>query len=146
MATAYTEIYKRFYDKISDYDLLDYNLDVREDMLERYLKAAQIEFEYVCKTDLTDNDDLLKQYNADLTEKEMEILAVGMLYNWYNPVIHNTDLTRTFLNTKDFNIHSSANLLTSLQESQKMIEYKYKKLIMDYSYHNADIANLANNT
>lgn len=144
MATAYTEIYKRFYDKITDYNMVDFDLDTREEILESYLKSAEVEFERICQKDLTDKDDYLKQYNEDLSNKEIEILASGMLYYWYSPMVHNTDLAHNILNTKDFSTYSPANLLSSLSNIHKEIKSNFRRLMVNYSFDNADIANLGN--
>lgn len=142
MATAYTDIYKRFVEKVSDYNLLEFNLDTREDILRSYLKSSEVDFQRICKTDLSDKDEKLQTYNQELTNKEIEILALGMLVHWYNPIIHNTDLLRNFLNTKDYTMYSNANLLMELNKSKKQVQEDLKRMIMDYSYENANILGL----
>ena len=75
MATPYETIYNRALAKITDYDLAllpDEDLHL---MFKGWLTSAISKFRK-CKSDLSDRDDELEIFNADLVDEEIEILAL----------------------------------------------------------------------
>ena len=142
MATPYSVIHARAIAKISDYDILKFDVSTREAMLYDYLLSAQVEFQRLCKVDLSDKDDILAQYNADLDEEIIEILATGEAYYWLCPKVLNTENLYNVLNTKDFSMYSPANLLKELQDLRDMFWKDFKRKMYEYTYRTADIAGL----
>lgn len=142
MATPYSVIHARAIAKISDYDILKFDISTREAMLYDYLLSAQVEFQRLCKVDLSDKDDILAQYNADLDEEIIEILATGEAYYWLCPKVLNTENLYNVLNTKDFSMYSPANLLKELQDLRDMFWKDFKRKMYEYTYRTADIAGL----
>ena len=82
MATPYDVIHSRAIAKLSDYDILKFDEDTRQQILDDYLLSSQIEFQRLCKINLSDKDTVLRQYNSDLNEEIIEILATGEAYFW----------------------------------------------------------------
>lgn len=142
MATPYSVIHARAIAKITDYDIVKFDISTREAMLHEYLVSAQVEFQRLCKIDLTDKDDILAQYNADLDEEIIEILATGEAYYWLCPKVLNTENLYNVLNTKDFSMYSPANLLNELQNLRDMFWKDFKRKMYEYTYRTADIASL----
>lgn len=142
MATPYSIIHARAIAKITDYDIVKFDISAREAMLHEYLVSAQVEFQRLCKVDLTDKDDILAQYNADLDEEIIEILATGEAYYWLCPKVLNTENLYNVLNTKDFSMYSPANLLNELQNLRDMFWKDFKRKMYEYTYRTADIASL----
>lgn len=142
MATPYSKIHGRAIAKFSDYDILKFDLSVREMILNDYLLSAQIEFQRMCKVDLSDRDDVLAQYNEDLDDEIVEILATGEAYYWLSPKVLNTENLHNVLNTKDFTTYSPANLLRELQNLRDMLWKDFKRKMFEYTYRSADIAGL----
>jgi hypothetical protein len=108
--TPYEEIYSAFSNKIKDYDLAELPIDAFEDILNSFMKSAIVKFKN-CSKDLSQRDDLLKQFNIDLSDEEIEIIASLMIVEWLNPSINTTELLQQNMSTKDFNIFSPANQL-----------------------------------
>lgn len=142
MATPYSVIHARAIAKITDYDILKFNISMREAMLNEYLLSAQVEFQRLCKVDLTDKDEILAQYNADLDDEIIEILATGEAYYWLCPKVLNTENLYNVLNTKDFSMYSPANLLSELQSLRDMFWKDFRRKMYEYTYRTADIARL----
>lgn len=142
MATPYSTIHARAIAKFSDYDILDFDISSREMILNDYLLSAQIEFQRLCNVDLSDKDDVLAQYNEDLSDEVIEILATGEAYYWLSPRVLNTENLYNVLNTKDFSLYSPANLLKELQSLKDMFWKDFKRKMFEYTYRTADIASL----
>lgn len=61
MATPFDVIHTRAIAKLTDYDILKLEPSMREQVLNEYLRSAQVEFQRLCKEDLSDRDDNLAQ-------------------------------------------------------------------------------------
>jgi hypothetical protein len=144
MATTYDVVYKRFLDKITDYDLPLFSDIQKEDILNGYLKSAIVDFKRPCKTDLTDRDDEYSQFNITLDDEIIEILAEIMVEKWLQPKLNNTENLKNALSTKDFSVFSPANLLDKIQTTYSLTKKQSKSLIRGYSFINSDIEELKN--
>ena len=78
MGAPYETIYSRCLAKLEDPTLLQLPEEDLEEMLHDYMLSA-IAKHRQCDHDLSDRDDELKQFNSDLTDLEVEILAILML-------------------------------------------------------------------
>ena len=74
MYTSYERIYEGFLAKIQSYDIYKMTEDDVRDCLHDYLVSAIPKF-HVCRTDLTDRDDLLQRFNQELSDTEIEIIV-----------------------------------------------------------------------
>ena len=75
MATPYQTVYDRALQKCTDYDLVTLSDVELTEMLHSWLLSAIAKFRQ-CKNDLKDRDDELAQFNSDLEDEEIEILAI----------------------------------------------------------------------
>lgn len=75
MATPYQTVYDRALQKYTDYDLVTLPDVELTEMLHGWLLSAIAKFRQ-CKNDLKDRDDELAQFNSDLEDEEIEILAI----------------------------------------------------------------------
>lgn len=142
MATSYSAIHARAIAKLTDYDILKLDPAEREQMLNDYLRSAQVEFQRLCKEDLSSHDDELAQYDVDLSDEVIEILATGEAYYWLYPKVLNTENLYNVLNTKDFSMYSPGNLLRELQTLKDSLWKDFKRKMFEYTYRTADIAGL----
>lgn len=143
MATQYTDIYDCFLGKISDYDFVQLDDFTQFTILGGYLKSAIADFEDTCKKDLEDRNDILAQFNVDLSAKEIEILATGMVVHWLEPRVLNTENLRNVLNTKDYSSFSPANLLEQMQTLLSTMKKHYRYMLVRYGYRNADLRTMS---
>lgn len=102
----------------------------------RYLRGATIKFD-TCEKDLTivSEDDGVSGYiKADLTEREIEILALGMVCRWLQRIVNSEDNLRNIITDHDFKKTSNANLLKNLMTLKKLHEEDFRKMKVDYTY------------
>lgn len=138
MPTKFEEIYSRALFKITDYSFTNIRDEVREEILQRYLIAAIVDFQHCCKIDLQDYDLEKKQFNNKLDDEIIEILALGIAYHWLRAQLLNREILRNQIHNKDYNSYSPANLLKEIRTLKDMLEQEYNGKINTYSFrHNA---------
>ena len=127
MGTKYEDIYERYRARVRNYDLLDYDSAVVNEIQLDLLNLSISDFEDVCVKDLSDRDDGLLLFNIDLSNREKDILALGMVLHFVEPYVYNTDSLRNALNTKDFSLYSPANLLEKMTELMTTTERRLQR-------------------
>lgn len=135
MATPYSEVYAAFLRRVSDTDLINLSEAELSNVLKSFLKGAIVQFNK-CKQDLSLRDDVLEQFNIDLTDREIEILGALMVVEWLRPIINTSYLLKQTLSTKDFKIYSQANHLDELMKLKREAEEDAERMIMGYLYDN----------
>ena len=142
MGTRYEEVYERYRGQVRNYEFLDYDAVTREAMQLDLLKMAISDFEDVCKQDLNDREDDLLEFNITLTNREKDILALGMIVHFVRQYVYNTDALQNGLSTKDFTLFSHANLLEKMTTLLTTTERQQMKEINLYSFRNGEISSL----
>ena len=118
MATPYEKIYNRFLQKISDFNLAevdDYSFD---EMMNSWLNSAVIRVRK-CQHDLSKRDDELQEFEEDLSDLEIELLALGMVDAWVSPMLNSTELTLQFIGGKEEKYYSQSQMLAELRNLKK---------------------------
>lgn len=77
-----------------------------------------------------------------LTNREKDILALGMVLHFVEPYVYNTDALQNALNTKDFTLYSPANLLEKMTDLMNITRKRLKGEINLYSFRNGEISSL----
>lgn len=139
MAVAFDIVYDAFRDKAIEYDLYELSDETSEDILRGWLKGATSKFSHTCISDLSDRDDDEKQFNTDLSEIEIDILAQCMVYMALKPKLNNSDLFKNGLSTRDYTTFSPANLLNAISDVYKRCEQETNSMINKYSFDNNDV-------
>lgn len=147
MATPFSEIYERALFKMKGHELFKLQNETasKEDIyavLYMYLVSAQADFEDLCETDLTDINIENNQYNNDLSNKEIEILALGIRYHYFSYLASNDELFRNSLSAKDYSLYSPANLLKEVNSAKEQYYQEYNHKMIDYTYRFDSIATL----
>ncbi len=142
MPTSFDEIYKRFLAKIADYEMLEYGEATLEEYLLDLLTASIDDFSELCKQDISTVDLSLSMFYVTLTQREKDILALGMVVHWIRPKVYNSDMLRNVLNTKDYSVYSPANLLEKMTDLLEKTETELDQKMKMYSYRNEDMASL----
>lgn len=142
MSTPYSKIYRRFLSKISDYDILTFDVSTQYSIMLDLLSGTCATFDRICKKDLDNRDDLILEFTDDLTSLEQEILAVGMVCSWLEPRVLDMRKLSQFINTKDYYSSSPANLIAQSKEILKSFKREYRFLINQYSYTEGDLETL----
>lgn len=136
MPTSYSEVYNSFLSKIDDYYIksqLQLDREFAEDMMLDYLKSATSKFTYSAK-DLSKRDDVLQHFNEELTNMEVEILAMLMIAEYLSPKIVRDEFLENRLGSKDYSEFSPANQLKQLRELKKSIVDEVNVLMIEYYY------------
>lgn len=142
MATPFTDIYARAIFRFADYKFLEQDTEIREGVLERYLMSAKTDFQRICKIDLDDYDLAQKQFNNDLGDEEIEILALGVAFYWVSYKTMNSELLKNVLNSKDYYYYSPANLLKELQTLRNTLRDEFRGRMRQYSFFDNDLETL----
>ena len=142
MGTKYEEVYERYRARVRNYEFLDYDAITRDEYQHDLLVLAISDFEDVCKQDLSDRDDETLRFNITLTNREKDILALGMVFHFVEPYVYNTDALQNALNTKDFTLYSPANLLEKMTDLMDLTNRRLKGEINLYSFRNGEISGL----
>ena len=135
MPVPYSNIYDMFLSDIKDHTLLDFEAEDREKILDDLRIKAETQFKQ-CKNDLSDKDNIEKQYNFDLTIEEQLIIATIMRKFWMNDKIYNLSLLKQGMSTKDWKQTSQAEHLLRLTALMSELNKEISKMIVDYCTYN----------
>jgi len=135
MPVPYFNIYDMFLSDIKDCTLLDFDAEDREKILDDLRIKAETQFRQ-CKNDLSDKDNIEKQYNFDLTIEEQLIIATIMRKFWMNDKIYNLSLLKQAMSTKDWKQTSQAEHLLRLTVLMSELNKEISKMIVDYCTYN----------
>ena len=142
MSTPYSDIYNDFLNKITDYDLPKFEDTDRQEILFGFMKSSCVKFKKVCKVDLYDRDEILKQFNNDLDDEIIDILSELMIVEWLKPKVLSSENMRNALSTKDYKLFSPTELLRELNKLSVTCKDNVRGLINDYSFSHADFTEL----
>jgi hypothetical protein len=142
MATQYSDVHNTFLGKITDYDLPKFEDTDKEEILHGYMKSACVNFKKICKVDLYDRNETLKQFNQTLDDEIIDIITELMIVEWLKPKVLSTENLKNCLSTKDFSLFSPANLLKEMRETLTLCKDNSRRLINNYSFTYADFTEL----
>lgn len=144
MATPYSKIYEAFIFKVKAYDLLMLLEEDREDILYIYMtsvcrKVFKTVMPYV---DLSDRNEDTKEFNNDIDDDVIDIIAECMITEWLKPQMYSDELLESRLNTKDFTEYSPAKLIEQMRYVYEMSKKESNVIINNYTFSHGDIAEL----
>ena len=131
MATPYETIYSRFLQKITDFNLAELDDFTLDGMLLGWLKSAIVRTR-ACDSDLSKRDDEFQEFEDDLSDVEIELLALGMTKSWLDQYLNSTELVTQFLGGKEEKFYSQAAHIKELRDLRSDITLEMQKL---HSYH-----------
>lgn len=140
MATPYSNIYARAMFRLRDTKLARLNDADKEYVLRQYMMSAISDFSSKCLTDLGARNEQEYSFEADLSDEEQEILALGISYYWLSSQVLNNELLKNKLSTKDYTYFSPANLLRESTELRDQVRKEYKSRITQYTYDHGNLA------
>lgn len=141
MATLYSTVYDRALSKITDYELANLPEYDLEAMLHGYLLSAIAKFRK-CKNDLKDRDEEIRQFNVDLEDEEIEILAIMVAREWLQPQVQSALLTKQIFSGKEQNYYSQAAHMKELMDMDTRLKVEAQKLMRDYTFANSSYFDL----
>ena len=136
MATPYEKIYNRFSQKITDFNLVevdDYTLD---EMLQGWLNSAIVRTRR-CKHDLSLRNDETQEFESDLLDIEIELLACGMLDAWVSQYLNSTENILQFIGGKEEKFYSQSSHIAELRSIKDDNLKEMNRLHNYYTYTNS---------
>lgn len=140
MATPYSKIYERFSQKITDFKLAELSDFILESMMQGWLQSAIVRTRK-CQHDLSLRDDELQEFNDDLSDLEIELLAMGMLDAWISQYLNSTENVLQFIGGKDEKYYSQAAHIAELRELKSQNLHEMERLHNYYTYTNSSYFN-----
>lgn len=138
--TLYSTLYERCLSKLEDPTLLQLPEEDLEQMLHDYMLSA-IAKHRKCEHDLSDRDEELKQFNSDLTDLEVEILAILMLREWISVRLHSVTNVLQVFSGKETKWFSQAQHIAELRAMDDTLKLEAQQLSRDWTYQNNDYFN-----
>lgn len=131
--TQYSTLYEKCLSKIEDPTLAMLPEEDLENLLYGYLMSAVAKHRK-CKHDLSDRDEVGKQFNADLSDLEIEILAIMMVREWISQQLHSVTLTLQVFSGKESKYYSQSAHIAELRELDDRLRLEAQQLSRDYTY------------
>lgn len=135
--TQYQAIYDKFTHKIEDFDLAQMKPDDQQMMLFGWLDSALALIQAECiqmQSDLTQRNDILRRFDADLKPNEIEAIALYMVGCWYEDRINSIEHTNMFLSTSDEKWNNQKDHLNALYEIQNKYFVRARNMFKNYNY------------
>lgn len=135
MATPFLKVYDAFLARITaDEWTLEEELAIVERDWQELLKMAIARFKYprvsleIEQVDQTDNDSQLAvyQFTDDLTNDEIQLLAVYMKHEWIKRCIASWENIRQLYTSKDFSQANHLDKLNDLEQAVALEVHKYE--------------------
>lgn len=142
MATPYSLIIDSYLAKIEDFKMLNLPVDdTIEDAIE-YMKVVCADFSPICLKNIMAYDDRVRQFSEDLSVREIDIIAKGMVVEWMRPIVYQSSAMMNVMNLKDASFFSPSKIMEQKMLAFEKAEKSYKNAKFDYSYDNGEIGEL----
>ena len=136
-------IINTFLDTISDYKILNYEDYLVDELAVGYMKRVCTKFDKICQADLSQQDDNEYAFLSDEIDDEIiDIVTDGMVVEWLRQYVNNSDNLENILNTNDFTMYSSKNLLAEIKSLYQDEQKAFTNSMREYSYNHGDLSNL----
>lgn len=134
MATPYEKLYENLLPKFRSYEIPLMSTEEVKDYLHDFIIPAISRF-HVCRKDLSDRDDVIQRFNADLSDIEIEILSNYLLIEYIDSeYIRVPSLLKVQLPSSDFRVFSPANFLDKLMAMHRTYVTENETLLSRYAW------------
>lgn len=110
--TSYEKVYGRFLNSMTDFYLADLDDHTLHEMLKEWLHSAIIKVR--TSNDLS-YDDENEVFDNELSDMDIELLAMGMRLSWLDQRINSTEYTSLFVAGKEEKFYSPSSQLSELR-------------------------------
>ena len=147
MGIPYDAFTGAFLNKISEFEFLALDDNIRTEIIDGFRKRAVTAFRKNCLVDLfTTGDDELRVYDVDVADEDaeelVEIISEGMVAQWLKPYVYQQELLQNVMNTRDYTLYSPAELLMRVGNAYAKVQKDYTQMIREYSYNHGDLSDL----
>ena len=133
--TSYEVIYGRFLNSTTDFNLAELDDYTLNEMLKGWLHTAIVKTR--TSGDLV-RDDENEVFNNDLSDLDIELLAMGMRLAWLDTSLNSTELTLMMLGGKEEKFYSQANHIEQLRSLRADTLREMQQLYTYSTYTNND--------
>lgn len=112
MGTPYEKVYGRFLNSTTDFNLAELDDHTLNEMLKDWLHSAIVKTR--TSGDLTRDYDN-EVFKNDLSDLDIELLAMGMRLAWLDQRINSTEYTNLFVGGKEEKFYSPSSQLSELR-------------------------------
>lgn len=99
MATPYEKVYGRFLNRTTDFNLAELDDHTLNEMLKSWLHSAIVNVR--SSSNLFARDDENEVFENDLSDLDIELLAMGMTMAWLDQTLNSSELTLQFIGGKE---------------------------------------------
>ena len=151
MPTKFSAIYERAMYKFTDYSFLFGGANdmrsqslatinaAKEAALQNYLMSAIVDVQHGCNIDLNDFNLETKQFNIELSNEIIELLALGVAFQWISAKALNSELLKNRIHNSDYKSYSPGNLLSVIETLRDKIGKEFRGKINTYSARNGNV-------
>jgi hypothetical protein len=118
LGTKFSSVYSKFFSKITDDMYMELTVDETRAMVKELLLNALPYFEFP-RQDINDYNEELACFGVELTNEEMNIIAIYMVVTWIDQQLASVENTRMKYSGSDFKFTSQANHLSKLITMKK---------------------------
>jgi hypothetical protein len=113
MATSFETVYGRFLNRTTDFNLVELDDHTLNEMLKGWLHSAIVKVR--TSSDLSKRDEENEVFESDLSDMDIELLAMGMTLSWLDQTLNSTELTLQFIGGKEEKVFSQAAHISELR-------------------------------
>ena len=113
--TSYETVYGRFLNRVTDFNLSELDDHTLNEMLKSWLHSAIVKTRTSSNLFARDNEN--EVFENDLSDLDIELLAMGMTLAWLDQTLNSTELTLQFLGGKEEKLKQ---LLLSVRCNRKL--------------------------
>ena len=135
MGTPYEKIYGRFLNHTTDFNLADLDDHTLSEMLKDWMHSAIVKTR--TSSDLSHNDED-EVFNKDLSDLDIELIAMGMRLSWLDQRINSTEYTNLFVGGKEEKFYSPSSQLAELRALRSETLREMQQLYTYDTYVNND--------
>lgn len=136
MATPYEKVYGRFLARTTDFNLAELDDYTLSEMLKNWLYSAIVKVR--TSTDLSKRDDDNEVFENDLTDLDIELVAMGMTLAWLDQTLNSTELTLQFIGGKEEKYFSQSAHISELRALRADTLREMQQLYTYDTYTNSD--------
>lgn len=143
--TTYKELADSLFNKTKSYDFLEMTEKTAYEIVIGYIRPAIVKYEN-CRQDLSDRDDILKEFNYSLTDDTFELLVNYMVIEWLTSnYILTWDALKSTLTSSDFKKIDTKDMLTKTMELRKTLMDENNQLAINKSYKKSNLFSICTN-
>ena len=144
--TTYKELADRFFNKILDYNFTSsITEETAYEIAIGYIDAACSRFES-CTQNINDRDDVLQEFNYQLTPNNKEILCNYMVIEWLTSnYITTAQSLKARLSTSDFHALGQKDMLAKALEVRDTLKAENDQLSINKSYRESKLYDIVTN-